>query len=180
MNINLPTKKGNPNSTPIIDFNQLVIVGANGAGKTRFGSRVEETYLGQTHRISAQKSLTLPSHVSPTTREQAETAFKYGNYRSDFRSENQYHSQKINTRWGGKLNTHLLNDFDKLLILLHTEEYEDSLSYKEGRIPKPTTKLDKVQSIWETVLPHRKLLKTAGVIETYPIGQVASNIILQK
>lgn len=174
MKINLPTKKGTPNSTPNIEFNQLVVVGANGSGKTRFGSRIEETYLGQTHRISAQKSLTFPTHVSPTSRERAETAFKYGNYYDHFRNENQYHSQKVNARWGGNLNTYLLNDFDKLLVLLHTEEYEDSLSYKEGRIPKPTTKLDRVQSIWETVLPHRKLLKTAGVIETYPTGQIAS------
>src|SRR5690606_27865643 len=55
-----------------------------------------------------------------------------------------------------------------------TEEYEDSLSYKEGRISKPTTKLDRVKNIWETVLPHRKLHKTAGVIETYPTGQIGS------
>ena len=60
------------------------------------------------------------------------------------------------------------------MILLHTEEYEESLSYKEGRIDKPTTKLDIVQSVWEHVLPHRKLLKRAGIIETYPTGQMAS------
>ena len=62
MNIQLPTKIGSPNSSPSIEFEQLVVVGANGAGKTRFGSRIEEMYLGQTHRISAQKSLTFPSH----------------------------------------------------------------------------------------------------------------------
>lgn len=174
MKIKLPTKKGTPNTDPEIEFEQLVIIGANGAGKTRFGSRIEELYLGQTHRISAQKSLTFPSHVSPTSKDRAETAFKFGNYYDHFKSESQYHNQKINARWGGNLNTTLLNDFDKLLVLLHTEEYEDSLSYKEGRIAKPTTKLDRVQRIWETVLPHRKLIKSAGVIETYPTGQIGS------
>jgi ABC-type cobalamin/Fe3+-siderophores transport system ATPase subunit len=174
MNIQLPTKKGTPNTNPTIDFEQLVIVGANGAGKTRLGSRIEQTYIGQTHRVSAQKSLTFPTHVSPTSRDRAEITFKYGNYFDHFTTENQYHSQKVGNRWGGNINTSLLNDFDKLLILLHTEEYEDSLSYKEGRIAKPTTKLDRVQRIWEAVLPHRKLLKSAGVIETYPTGQLAS------
>lgn len=174
MNIQLPTKKGTPNSSPSLDFEQLVVVGANGAGKTRFGSRIEETYLGQTHRISAQKSLTFPSHVSPTSRDRAEIAFKYGHFHEHFKTETQYHGQKIGNRWGGNINTSLLNDFDKLLILLHTEEYEDSLSYKEGRIAKPTTKLDRVQRIWEAVLPHRKLIKSAGVIETFPTGQIAS------
>lgn len=170
MNIQLPTKKGEPNSDPTIDFQQLVVVGANGSGKTRFGSRIEEKYIGQTHRISAQKSLTFPSHVSPTSRERAEIEFTYGNYYDHFKNESQYSNSKIGNRWSGNLNTSLLNDYNKLLVLLHTEEYEESLSYKEGRISKPTTKLDKVQTIWEAVLPHRKLHKSAGVIQTFPTG----------
>jgi hypothetical protein len=173
MQIQLPLKKGQTGSQ-MLDFEQLVVIGANGSGKTRFGSRIEEFYLGQAHRISAQKSLTFPTHVSPTTKERAEIAFKYGNYFEHFTSESQYHGNKIGNRWGGNLNTSLLNDFDKLLVLLHTEEYEDSLSFKEGRIAKPTTKLDRVQKIWEQVLPHRKLFKTAGTIQTYPTGHEAS------
>jgi len=174
MNIILPTKKGTPNTEPNIEFQQLVIVGANGSGKTRFGSRIEENYLEKTHRISAQKSLTFPSYVSPTSRERAEISFKYGYFYEHFVQESQYFSQKINNRWGGNLSTSLLNDFEKLLVLLHTEEYEDSLSYKEGRISKPVTKLDRIQRVWELVLPHRKLHKSAGVIETYPTGNQTS------
>ncbi|MDJ1473759.1 DUF4435 domain-containing protein [Xanthocytophaga flava] len=170
MEIQLPTKKGNPNIDLILDFNQLVIVGANGAGKTRFGSRIEEAYLGQTHRISAQKSLSMPREVSPKSKERAEKEFYYGTYYESY-NEQTYIYQKKGSRWGDNFNTFLLNDFDKLLTLLHTEEYEDSLNYKEGRINKPFTKLDRVQRIWETVLPHRKLLKRAGIIETYPIGK---------
>ncbi|WP_245707104.1 hypothetical protein [Epilithonimonas hungarica] len=64
MNIRLPIKKGQPNTIPTIDFEQLVIVGANGAGKTRFGSDIEKRYLGQTHRISAQKSLSFPQKLA--------------------------------------------------------------------------------------------------------------------
>jgi hypothetical protein len=174
MKIDLPTKKGTSNTNPNIDFEQLVIVGANGSGKTRFGSQIEKTYLGQTHRISAQKSLTLPKSVSPTSRVKAEIDFKYGHHYDNYKNESQHEATKISNRWGGNINTFLLNDFDKLLVLLHTEEYEDSLSYKEGRIAKPTTKLDRLQRIWEAVLPHRKLIKSAGVIETFPTGQVAS------
>lgn len=123
MNIQLPTKKGTPNTTPTIDFEQLVIVGANGAGKTRFGSRIEQIYPGQTHRISAQKSLTFPSQVSPTSRNRAELEFRYGGYWDHFNNDvNNYQRQKIEARWGGNINTSLLNDFDKLLVLLHTEE----------------------------------------------------------
>lgn len=167
MKINLPAKKGTPNTNPEIDFDQLVVIGANGAGKTRFGSDIEKRYLNRTHRISAQKSLTFPKEVSPKSKERAEKEFFYGSY---YEPKNaQLHlSQKTGNRWGGNLNTYLLNDYEKLLVLLHTEEYEESLNYKEGRTAKPVTKLDKVQKLWETVLPHRKLVKRAGVIETYP------------
>jgi hypothetical protein len=173
MNIQLPTKKGQPNTNPTIDFEQLVIVGANGAGKTRFGSDIENRYLGQTHRISAQKSLTIPKEVSPKSKERAEKEFFFGGYYEP-KHEHLHISQKAGNRWGGNFNTHLLNDYEKLLVLLHTEEYEDSLNFKEGRIAKPLTKLDRVQKLWERVLPHRKILKRAGVIETYPTGEEGS------
>lgn len=173
MNIQLPTKKGQPNTKPTIDFEQLVIVGANGAGKTRFGSDVENRYLGQTHRISAQKSLTFPKEVSPKSKDRAEKEFFFGSYYEP-KHEQLHVSQKAGNRWGGNLNTYLLNDYEKLLVLLHTEEYEESLNFKEGRISKPLTKLDRVQKLWERVLPHRKILKRAGVIETFPTGEEAS------
>jgi hypothetical protein len=169
MKIILPTKKGNPNTNPELEFEQLVIVGANGSGKTRFGSRIEDINLKNTHRISAQKSLTFPVEVSPKSKQRAENEFLYG-YHYDTYTDSQHLQQKRSARWGNKLSTHLLNDYEKLLVLLHTEEYEESLSYKEGRKPKPRTKLDIVQSIWEKVLPHRKLIKRAGVIETFPTG----------
>lgn len=173
MKVQLPTKKGQPNTNPTIDFKQLVIVGANGAGKTRFGSDIEKRYLGQTHRISAQKSLSFPPEVSPKSKVRAENEFLYGYYQEN-QNQEQHVNHKNYYRWQNNLNTFLLNDYEKLLVLLHTEEYEESLNFKEGRIEKPTTKLDIVQRIWESVLPHRKLHKSAGVVQAYPSGQEAS------
>jgi hypothetical protein len=166
MKIELPNKKGAA-TNPILDFAQLVVIGANGSGKTRFGSWIEQRYPDQTHRISAQKSLSFPKEVSPTSKKRAEIQFHAGWY-NDTLTDAQLLSQKTGQRWGGNLNTFLLNDYEKLMVLLHTEEYEESLNFKEGRIGKPVTKLDKVQRIWEAVLPHRKLLKRAGIIETCP------------
>jgi hypothetical protein len=62
------------------------------------------------------------------------------------------------------MDTFPLDDYEKLLVLLHSEEYEQALNYKAGG-DKPITKLDRIQNIWETVLPHRKLRRKAGVIE---------------
>lgn len=167
MKITLPTKKGNPNTNPEIEFEQIVVVGANGSGKTRFGSNIEEKYSQQTHRISAQKSLSMPSFVTTKSKEIATSEFLYGGWMD--RNPSYYKTQGWkDSRWGGKLNTYLLNDYEKLMVLLHTEEFEESLAYKEQGGSKPITKLDVIQRIWETVLPHRKLKKKAGVIETYP------------
>jgi hypothetical protein len=173
MNIELPTKKGQPNTKPTIDFEQLVIIGANGAGKTRFGSDIETRYLVNTHRISAQKSLTFPKEVSPKSKKRAEIEFLYGYYYENSPEQTSI-DNKGSHRWNRNFNTFLLDDYEKLLVLLHTEEYEESLNYKEGRTSKPTTKLDKVQKIWELVLPHRKLHKSAGVIQAYPSDQEVS------
>ncbi len=60
-----------------IEFEKLVIIGANGAGKTRFGSEIEKNNLKVTHRISAQKSLMLPDHVNTTSKEVASAEFLY-------------------------------------------------------------------------------------------------------
>ena len=171
MKIKLPIKKGSPNTKPEIDFEKLVIIGANGSGKTRFGAYIEYQNSITTHRVSAQKILSFPESVSPKSKEIAEQEFIYGYYRSNLEDLHKTQMKFIN-RWKQKINTHTLNDFTQLLILLHTEEYEESLNYKEGRTQeKPKTKLDIVQSIWEEVLPHRKLLKRAGIIETIPTEQ---------
>ena len=169
MNILLPTKKGQPNSSPTIEFEQLVVVGANGSGKTRFGTDIERKYPNNTHRISAQKSLSMPYEVSPKSKEKAEHEFYFGHWYDQNKALSM--QQKFNNRWGNNPDTFLLNDFAKLMVLLHTEEYEAALLFKENGGAKPNTKMDRIQKIWETILPHRKLKKRAGIIETYPTGK---------
>jgi recombinational DNA repair ATPase RecF len=140
MELTLPKKLNHPENI-IVDSKRIVIIGANGSGKTRFGTDIERRYNNQTHRISAQKSLTMPKNVSPTSKESAEKDFLYGYVTGSFGNKNSH-------RWGSKPNTHLLNDFQKLMVLLHTEEYEESIKFKEAYIPgqgadKPITKLDR-------------------------------------
>ncbi|MCI5162613.1 MAG: DUF4435 domain-containing protein [Candidatus Electrothrix sp. AX5] len=172
MDITLP-QKINHTENIIINSNRIVVVGANGSGKTRFGTEIETKYNNQTHRISAQKSLSMPKNVSPTSRESAEKDFLYGYATGGL-------GHKIGQRWGSNPNTHLLNDFQKLMVLLHTEEYEESIKFKQSYVPgqeddKPITKLDKIQIIWENVLPHRRLIQKAGTIETFPVENPDGN-----
>ncbi len=167
MKIQLPTKKGPPSTRPELEFNRIVVIGANGSGKTRFGAKIEEGNHLITHRISAQKSLSIPKLVRPTSLDVARTEFFVGSNHPDQNVNNDLGYKRRN-RWGDNFSTYLLNDFEKLLVLLHTEEYETLSDSKEQNILSPETKIDIVKLIWEKVLPHRKLKIKAGVIDTYP------------
>lgn len=57
--------------TKVLTVNQnIIIIGANGAGKTRLGAWIE-SQAREAHRISAQKSLSMPDASSPTSLEKA-------------------------------------------------------------------------------------------------------------
>ena len=74
--IKLPPKKGE--NEVEIEFDQLVIIGANGAGKTRFGSWIEMNNYEHVHRISAQKSLSMPFAVRSNSIDIAQDDLIYG------------------------------------------------------------------------------------------------------
>ncbi len=174
LNILLPPKVGIYGINKIGDiqnlvFKNLVVVGANGAGKTRFGSWIEDNNLKHVHRISAQKSLNMPEFVSTKSKEIAEKDFLYGTHSSSIEWQ-QKDGRKIN-RWKNNMNTSLLDDYSQLMSLLFTEELEKCLNYKKNNTEKPITKLDRIQNIWEKVLTKRKLDINAGVINVYPNGQ---------
>ncbi|PXW89770.1 uncharacterized protein DUF4435 [Streptohalobacillus salinus] len=170
----LPQRKDKaPISIEYDEFKSIVLLGANGSGKTRLSVWLEKN-IQNVHRISAQKSLTMPKEIRPTTIDKALEEFLYGTTNDN--KEWLRNIGKRNGRWGNNPATFLLNDFEKLLTLLHTEEYEASVefkdSYEDGKeTKKPKTKLDIIQNIWESVLPHRKLRKRAGTIEVSPVDK---------
>lgn len=110
----------------------------------------------------------MPSNVRPTSKQNATELFLYGTTNEDKAWLKQV--GRKNGRWGNNPETHLLNDFEHLLTLLHTEEYEDSIAYKEAikageNIAPPRTKLDIIKDVWNDLLPHRQLIIKAGVID---------------
>lgn len=167
MKIRIPSM--NSEEKYIEDKQSIVLIGANGSGKTRMSIWIDENnpeiYI---HRISAQKSLNMPPMVSPTELEIAEEMFLYGNTNAN--KDWLKTVGKKNSRWGNKPETHLLNDFDMLMGLLMTENYEKSIEYREshknGNVEFDNeTRLEKIKGIWENVITHRKLKISAGKIE---------------
>jgi len=149
----------------------IVVIGANGSGKTRLGTWLEfnSEKKALVHRISAQKSLTMPKSVSPTSLHKAKVLLYYGHY--DER-QTEFSQFKLGQRWGRSPDTHLLNDFDKLLVYLYSDNYESLLKYSNlvkkssERIEPPISLLDKLKDIWEFILPHRQLEIGSGAVNT--------------
>ena len=147
----------------------VVLIGANGAGKTRFSVKIEELNdpafknnqleKSHVHRLSAQKSLTISASIPIFDHESSERLLFLGHQEG--------YATKINNRFQNNPITKLLDDFQYALSLLFSEaqcelqkEHEVFKEYhKEGKLtPKPTeTVVDKTQRIWNTLLPHRTI-----------------------
>ena len=173
--LELPSS-GSTTLTSIQTTGPVIIVGANGSGKTRLGSwlEFEGPQTQNVHRVGAQKSLQFPDYASPIPITDAEIGLLYGMDQGSmsYFKQNPDNRQiyKRNNRWGQTPETQLLNDFNKLLIYLVSEEYEVSLAYRHqaknpvGRTAPSDTKLDIIKRIWEEVFSSRELLINAGII----------------
>ena len=149
----------------------ILFVGANGSGKTRLGTWIEinSPQKERVHRISAQKSLALPDSTTPQSIEQAEKDLLFGNPKWGY--------QHKASKWQDKPATAFLNDYQKLMVYLFSDETEENAKFKRAckdsgeRVEPPTTKIDRVKELWETILPHRELIIGGLRIQTRIKGQ---------
>jgi energy-coupling factor transporter ATP-binding protein EcfA2 len=158
--INLPNRTGTGDNESYTSENNIVIIGANGSGKTRLGSWIESNISPpiKAHRISAQRALNIPEFAAVKNLEQAEIGLFYG--REDQRQTEQV---KNIYRWGSTPETHMLNDYDKLLSALfaktskrdsdHTKATKESQSY----LPVQDSPIDIIVRLWNDVMPHREI-----------------------
>lgn len=150
----------------------VVILGANGAGKTRFTVKLESMndipyseispIKGRqnikVHRLSAQKSLSINNKIVLRDYKAAYNIVSYGN--EDLLDKYSY-------RYSSKPAIMLLDDYNEVLSLLFAkknieiEEERDNiikLQKSNQEIPKlQPTVVDRVKKIWEELLPQRKL-----------------------
>ncbi len=109
----------------------------------------------------------MPESSSPISIGLAEKGFLFG-----YENADATFAHKLGQRWGSKPAVSLLNDFQKLMVLLFSEDYEKSTEYRQSSTESkkwkepPKTKLDTIKEIWEEVLPHRELIIGGGKIET--------------
>lgn len=188
--ISMPPSQSDGNSV-LETIGSLVVLGANGSGKTRLGVWIEN-HMSQSrsvHRISAQKSLSFPDNINIYRADMALARLISGldlrgqapEYRQNMLDNPQLlERNKLSNRWQGNPATSLLNDFEALLETLfaqHNEvvvDYWDKSSASSVRLEQTITKLDRTKYVWQQVLPHRKLIIRSGEIKVHPTDRVES------
>lgn len=178
-NVSLPPSKTFPaRSTTVSCQSSIVVIGANGAGKTRLGFWLESKgpEKERVHRIAAQRSLVFPEDSSPVGYEKALNLFHWAPIPSNWDevtfNQNRA-SLRSQRRYSGAVNhaeTAPVSDFDTLTTLLFSENYSALLTHEEQQrsvdtlVPMPETLLRIVQELWQQLLPHRKLRFTGSEV----------------
>lgn len=147
-----------PGNKTVSCENGIVVVGANGSGKTRLGVWLSQHGIvnSKAHRILAQKSLDFPSSSNIFSEEKASRGLS-----------NEYERAKFSP-------TGRMNDYQALLAYLFSEDGEISRQYKEmmrssnNHLSPPLSKLDIVKEIWEEILPRRELIIASGSVKVQP------------
>ncbi|MBU9581388.1 AAA family ATPase [Burkholderia multivorans] len=154
----------------------IVIVGANGAGKTRLGTwlDLQSPQRQLTFRISAQKSLSMPASGNISARNLAMNDLVYGATEA---TPDQLDFYKMHRRWTGEKSAiHSLSDFPKLLNYLFSDHAEEASAFLnaalDGAAPDkpPVTKISKLRKLWHELMPHRELIIGSADIKTKAAG----------
>ena len=153
----------------------VLFLGANGGGKTRLGVHLDTKLISKSHRIAAQRALQFSASVQLVDFETALEKLQYGTSRSVHAHLNsdQLFQQKQLNRYGNKPATFLLSDYEALLQALFGEETRESVKFRQAikqgeAVDVPETCFDRLQGIWSSLLPHRKLVVLDAMIKVDP------------
>jgi ABC-type lipoprotein export system ATPase subunit len=178
------------NITAPVEGSSVVIVGANGSGKTRLGVwlEFEGPQQGQVHRVGAQKSLAFPDSVSPIPLEDAALGLYYGLakgnanwFKTNQPSDTTKATYKKNNKWLENPAVNMLADFEELVVYLFSDEHRVSTRFRKQAlisnvyISPPISLLDQVKEIWESVITHRELIIDEGTVKARPKGEASGN-----
>ena len=153
--------------------NSLIIIGANGSGKSKLGAWIEQQDMENVHRIGAQRSLNFGDFIELKSREQAENSLLYGV--DNIENNNSYRKKLV--RWDyGEFTTKLLNDYRDVLSLMiaiknqihdkYIKECKEKEKNKQEYDKVPDTVIDKLIRIWNNIFPQREIDFTDAKVTT--------------
>lgn len=151
----------------ITQTNSIIIIGGNGAGKSRLGAWIEERLGEECHRISGQRSLLFNPNLTIRPLDYARNILEYNFDRAD-QNPIQYKKSK-NARWQGKNTTILLDDFNNALsalIALENSELKNEFDKARRSFGKECENIvhgyikptEKIQNIWKKIFSQRKFI----------------------
>lgn len=157
--IKLPSMESEFKIYKVEDSQSIIIIGANGSGKSRFGAWIEMNNERHVHRVSAQRSLVVPEYVPLKSLEQSSMELLWGTADKN---------PNKGARWNwGKYTTSLLNDYDKVLSTLFAKQNQLNNQFVKDCKEKdknmieydkaPVSEIDIIISIWKDIFPHRDL-----------------------
>lgn len=149
------------------DSNAVIIIGANGAGKSKLGAWIEQQDFIGVHRVAAQRNLNFKENTPLKNYTMASNGFLYGNEKEDDPV-----SHRKSGKWGwwgdNHFTTTLVSDYDDTLaalLALKANEYDRFVNdcraaETDGKTHPhtPVTVVDKLFAIWKDVLPERELI----------------------
>lgn len=113
------------NGTEILhktNHNSVILIGANGTGKSRLGVWMEKAHPQKTYRVGAQRSLNFGTYIPQKSFEQATNLLIYGSEIPNKSHDNKY-------AWDGKEHnyvTQLFNDYENVLSAVFAQKkYRD-------------------------------------------------------
>lgn len=173
------------------ETNAVVIVGANGSGKSKLGAWIEQQDFSEIHRIGAQRNLNFKEDITVKNYELAEREVFWGTADP---SQAKHHYKDSRWNWGNAYTTQLLDDFEKVLaalLAMHHNENDKFVStymaaYEANEpVPDapPLTPIHQLKQVWESVFPQRQLVmedskffavfEQNGKKEKYPANQMS-------
>lgn len=145
MILTLPPRTGSqPLEIDTTGMRHMVIIGANGSGKTRFANKLAADLGPRSFRLSALKAL-----------------YKH----SEDPSETSIDSLYTRAVAGASLlRPDLKGEFERMLGLMVNEEMLSLIQYKysDDKSTPPSTRLDHVMKQWQKVFPGNKVLVESG------------------
>ena len=172
--VTVPTHSG-PLALELKSGASVVLIGANGSGKTRLGVFIDRALskagTTEVHRIAAHRSLALNPLIIPPSLEIAEKRLHFG-------SDDGRANLKELHRWKQKPEIMLSSDFDYVLGALYAENNDVSVAYRQLKVSNPQhqdkpplAKIDKLKQIWDSILPYRELHVLASNIKTKTLDE---------
>ena len=149
MDIRLPKRMDGHQPDVLIESKQITVIGANGAGKSRFCSALVDELGDKAYRISALKALfPTPTSVKPLP----------GSIEDLFNHMNASNPQIKNLAE---------TEFDKLFYIMLNDEFRELMNFKAHKLMDeqmefPKTKLDITVKKWQEVFPKNKVLRENG------------------